>query len=311
MNTLIQEHAIYSRYFAPRGKERLLFLGEQISHRHLRYGDRLIGVIGDAGSGKSSLIQGMFPGLELTNNDDVMNPAKIMQVRDIGIGCSQATTFHIDMRFQMAFTQTYEIVDFITAALDRNRRVVVEHFNLLYPALQVNADIIVGIGEEILVVHPTIFGPHPDNIYGIMHTSLKYRKMAHTVEDIAIHLLEGEFGIEHKHFFSSDVRNGFILRFTEEMPLDFERLARRIQERLAENLPVRYSDETHIMIGDDLVYCTGPRLHLGNTAEVENFRLVPRFIPDSKTQTYCLVGLLRGSAEDVCCLNNFVAESFF
>ena len=84
MRNLIQEYSIYARYFAPRGRERLLFLGEQISQRHLHFRDRLVGIIGDAGSGKSSLIKGMFPGLELTNDDDTLDPRKIMLVRDLG-----------------------------------------------------------------------------------------------------------------------------------------------------------------------------------------------------------------------------------
>ena len=73
----LQQYLISTQYFAPRGKERLIFLGDHISQRHLLYTDRLIGIVGDAGSGKSSLIKGMFPGLELTNDDDIINPRKI------------------------------------------------------------------------------------------------------------------------------------------------------------------------------------------------------------------------------------------
>jgi hypothetical protein len=58
-------------------------------------------------------------------------------------------------------------------------------------------------------------------------------------------------------------------------------------------LPVRYRDESHITIGDSVMYCTGPRLHLSNTEEVEDFTLVRKFIKDEKTDTYCLVGMLR------------------
>ena len=56
-----------------------MFLGEQISHRHLNYSDRLIGIVGDAGAGKSSLIKGMFPGLQLSNDDDIVNPRKMLK----------------------------------------------------------------------------------------------------------------------------------------------------------------------------------------------------------------------------------------
>ena len=61
---------LYSIYFAPRGNERMAELGMQIAQQYLRPMDKLIGIIGDAGSGKSMLVKGMFPGLELTNDDE-------------------------------------------------------------------------------------------------------------------------------------------------------------------------------------------------------------------------------------------------
>lgn len=303
MKNLIQEYSIYARYFAPRGRERLLFLGEQISQRHLHFNDRLVGVIGDAGSGKSSLIKGMFPGLELTNDDDQLDARKIMQIRDLPEDYEHTTTFHIDMRFQMAFTQMHEIVDFVRGALECNRRIIVEHFDLLFPALRMNADLLVGIGEEILVIHPTVFGPKPKVIYDIVHTSLFYRKMAHTVEDITIQLLLEEFGISRRIFYSSDITDGFVLGFNQRVDIDFDKLAQRINERLEENLPIRYHDERHIMVGDDVVTCSGPRLHLRNTSEVKDFKLVKRLIRDIKTNTFYLVGLFGHEEEDVENLN--------
>ena len=292
MGNPIQEYSAFSQYFAPHGRERLLFLGEQIAQRHLTYTDRLIGIVGDAGSGKSSLIRGMFPGLELSNDDDMLNPRKIMQVRDLFEDVQQATTYHIDMRFQTAFTQMFEIVDFVQAALENKRRVIVEHFNLLYPALGVNADLLLGIGEEIIVTRPGIFGPQPQSIYDIVSKSLHYRRVAHTIEDITIMLLTSEFGVQRKAFFTSDMRNGFVLKFYQETELDLEELDRRVKEVIARNLDVCYYDEDHILIGDTIVPCNFPRLHVLNTSEVEKFTLVKRFVPDPKTNTYCIVGVL-------------------
>lgn len=299
MRNLIQEYCVFSQYFAPRGRERLLFLGEQISQRHLSFNDRLIGIVGDAGSGKSSLIKGMFPGVELSNDDDTLNPRKIMQVRELFEDVQEATTYHIDMRFQTAFTQMHEIVDFVKNALARKRRVIVEHFNLLYPALGCNADMIIGIGEEIIVTRPSVFGPEPQSIYEIVHESLKYRKMAHSVEDLTILILNTEFGIDDSLYFSSDMRNGFVLKFVKEIDLDFCKLAKRVKERLAENLFISYYDEDHIMIGDVIVNCNGPRLHVHNTSEIKNFSFVKKFTYDPKTDTYCLVGLLDEDRDNV------------
>ena len=307
MRNLIQEYMVFSEYFAPRGRERLLFLGEQISQRHLHFEDRLIGIVGDAGSGKSSLIKGMFPGPELSNDDDTLNPRKVMQVRDLFESVQDSTTYHIDMRFQTAFTQMHEIVDFVRNALERKRRVIVEHFDLLYPALGKNADIIVGIGGEILVTRPSILGPLPQNIYEIVHASLHYRKMAHTVEDITIRLLLTEFGVDDDWFYSSDMKNGFVLKFSRKVDLDIEKLSDRVHEKLAENLSVSYLDEDHIMLGTDVINCNGPRFHIRNTSEVEYFSFVKKFIEDPKSNTYCLVGLL---SKD-CCMENLNAIHTF
>jgi tRNA A37 threonylcarbamoyladenosine biosynthesis protein TsaE len=305
LQRLIQEYSIYSLYFAPRGRERLLFLGDQICRRHLNFDDKLIGIIGDAGSGKSSLIKGMFPGLELTNDDDRLETHKIMQVRDLEENFAHATTFHMDMRFQLAFTQMHEIVDFVRSAMEHGRRVVVEHFNLLFPVLQTPADIMVGIGEEIIVVRPTVFGPSPQNIYDVVHESLHYRKMAHTVEDITIGLLLHEFGIDHSLFYSSDIKYGFLLRFTEHVDIDFDKLAEEINTIIERALPVCYMDEGHISIGAYVTSCSGPRLHISNTADVTDFRLIKQFIRDDKTDTWCLVGVFGQNEEDACQLNNF------
>ena len=60
----IQSSHIYSTYFAPRGRSRIYTLGMQIAQLYLSPFDQIIGFIGEAGSGKSVLIKGMFPGIE-------------------------------------------------------------------------------------------------------------------------------------------------------------------------------------------------------------------------------------------------------
>ena len=75
---------LYSIYFVPRGNIRMAELGMQIAQQYLRPTDKLIGVIGDAGSGKSMLVKGMFPGLELTNDDEGVNvrPLPLLEMLD-------------------------------------------------------------------------------------------------------------------------------------------------------------------------------------------------------------------------------------
>ena len=71
--SVLQNNHLCSIYFAPRGRDRLYSLGMQIAQQYLTPFDKLIGVIGEAGSGKRVLTKAMFPGLELTNDDNGVN----------------------------------------------------------------------------------------------------------------------------------------------------------------------------------------------------------------------------------------------
>ena len=298
----MQEYCLYCNYLAPKGRERLCFLGEQLSQRHLTFHDRLIGIVGGAGSGKSSLIKGMFPGLSLANDDDGLDQHKIMQVNALPEDLGTTTTFHLDMRFQSAFSQPYQIADFVRAALVRGRRIIVEHFDLLYPALGINADMLIGIGDEIFIVRPNIFGPLPGGVYDIVYASLQRRKAAHTLEHLAIHLLENEFGINENAFYSSDIAGGFVLRFAQKPDIDLNLLEARLKETIAQNLPSAYVDEEHLKVGAFTLHCNGPRIHVNNTSQIGPFKIIKEFIYDEKTATYCLLGLL--DAQDEANLHN-------
>jgi len=292
--SFMQEFLLYSVYLAPRGNERLMILGEQISHRHLSINDRLIGIVGDAGSGKSSLIKGMFPGLELANHDDGISHSKIMQIRDPLGSLSDSATFHMDMRFQMAFTQMHEIVTFVRTALVKRRRVIIEHFDLLYPYLDMNAEILVGIGEEIIIARPTVFGPTPQDIHDIVYPSAKYRKMAHTAEDITMLVIMKEYGMP-RNWDTTDVRKGFVMTFANPPNVNVAELTaleNRVHEIIKEDKPVSYLSEEYIKIGDDHIKCAGPRIHVRSTGEVENFRLMKEIFHDPMRGEYLLVGLV-------------------
>ena len=292
MRNIIHAAMFYSVYFAPRGRGRLLFLGQELSQRHLTFDDKLIGIIGEAGSGKSSLIKGMFPGLELVNDDDRLDSHKVMLIKEQFDSVNETTTFHLDMRFQLAFTQMHEIVSFVKKALDNDRRIIIEHFDLLYPALKINAEIMIGIGEEIIVTRPGVFGPLPKDIYEIVHSSLKYRKMLHSAEDITTMLLEREYGMVHD-WKNSDVRRGFVLVFDEKPDINLEELEKNVLGIIDSHIDVAYYDELHIKFGDyEPVKCNGPRIHVSNTEEIENFRLLKDFTFDRLNNTYSLVGLI-------------------
>lgn len=285
----MQRSHLYSVLLCPRGAVRLADQGAQIAQMYLSPYDRLIGVIGESGSGKSILIKGMFPGLELTNDDEGVNvrPLPLMNLDDTGFFSPH--TYHVDIRFEMAFYQAHELASAIMEAVSRKKRVIVEHFDLIYPHLDMNAHLLLGLGEEIIITRPNVFGPEPDYIKDIVFLSFPTRRMAHTAEDLT------EFSlIDHRvfHYEHSDVRSGFILSFHDRPNLDLRKVEEEVLSLIDEDLPISYVDDTHVMIGDQRHYCTGPRLHMKSTGGVKNFHIYPEFVVEPISGEHQMIGLV-------------------
>lgn len=296
----LDDRCLYSVYFAPRGAVRITEMGMHIAQRHLHAFDRLVGIVGEAGSGKSILLRGMFPGLELSNDDNGVNvrPLPILDLEASGF--YQPHTYHIDMRFEMAFTQIHVLADAVRDAILRGKRVVVEHFELLYPHIEMNAELLIGIGEDIIVTRPTLFGPEPQDIADIVHKSIIYRRMAHTAEDLVEHCLKRFCKDPYTH---SDVRHGFVLEFDTCPQIDIAMLEGWVRGQIEKDLPVCYVDDEHIRFGDIMHHCTGPRMHIKSTGMIENFRMLQEIKFDPIAEKYLLVGLVGEPTKDIRDLN--------
>ncbi len=282
---------VYAAYYAPRGSPRLYMLAGELSQRYLLPTDLLVGVIGPEGSGKSTLIKGLFPGLELTNDDDGVNVKTAPLYGFSPDDYFSGHTFHIDARYELAFRQKYEIVDCIKNAVAHGRRVVIEHFDIIFPALGYNAQIIFGVGEEIIVARPSVFGPRPDNIKSVVDRTIKFRRMAHSAEDIAWMILAQDY-----HFtppiFHSDVKHGFVIRFAEKPTIDIEELEAKVKAVIAADIPIGQKGEQKIDVGGNVIACTGPRTHVKRSGQIENFRLIKEYKHDLITNEYMLVGVV-------------------
>jgi hypothetical protein len=282
----------YASYYAPRGRPRLAELGSLIGQRYLTPGDQLIGIIGEPGIGKSSVIRGMFPGLELTNDDSQINVRPVPIIQMYREGNFRAFTFHIDAHFESAFVNMYEIAEAIRAALKQEKRIVVEHFDMLHPVLGINAQCLIGIGDEIIVSRPNFFGPFPEDIKKKLEGTAIYRKMAHSAEDITSMILEREFGFEHPQV-HSDVADGFVIELSRKWEkLDVEALERRVKQVIDADVPISYANENHIKIDAALYPCAGPRIHVSRSAEIQNFRLLKKLVYDEINDLFCLVGIV-------------------
>lgn len=299
---------LYSIYFAPRGNVRMGELGMQIAQQYLRPMDKLIGIVGEAGAGKSMMVKGMFPGLELTNDDEGVNirPLPLLELVDDPLAMIKKSgmslfatphTYHIDIRFEQGFTPLPKLAEAITTALDKGKRVVVEHFDLVYPFLKtpesenrpINADLIIGIGEEVIVTRPDLFGPVPQDIYNIVSKSIKYRKMVHSAEDITCYFLSHGLPKNYEH---ADIKHGFLLCFKEKPMVSLEMLEKKVNAVIEENLPISFYDDDHITIGDNIVTCAAPRNHVKSTGEIEDFKLIKEIPYDPVRKCYLVVGMV-------------------
>ena len=289
-----QTSHILSSYFAPRGHNRMYALGMQLAQLYLSPFDKLIGIIGEAGSGKSALIRGMFPGLELTNDDDGVYVRPLPLLDQGGIGYFAPHTYHVDIRFENGFTQMSVLADAIVEALQNGKRVIVEHFDLVYPLLGFNANLLIGVGEQVMISRPTIFGPEPKEIRDSVYESLSYRLMAHTAEDLCEFCMPKAELARCGH---DDVRHGFVISFPNKAPeFDIQELEQKVQTLINEDLPITYMDNHHVYIGDQIHPCTGPRIHVRRTGDIRNFPLLHHFIYDRFGKRHLLVGCVGDGA---------------
>ena len=290
-DTTHRETLVYATYYAPHGRVRLYEVARELSSKFLSPSDLLIGIIGAEGSGKSTLIKGLFPGLELTNDDDGINVQPTPLYHFSPGDPFSGHTFHIDVRYELAFHQVYEIVEAVNNAISHHRRVIVEHFDLLYGALGYNAQVIFGIGEEIIVARPTVFGPFPKSIKSIVHRTIKFRRMAHSAEDLTYHIIKKQYRyiLASGH---SDVKQGFVLTFPHKPDIDLAELERKVLAVIAQDVPITPVGEDRISIGPDAMPCTGTRTHVQSSGLIENYRLLKDFKFDPITKEYYLVGLV-------------------
>ncbi len=178
----------------------------------------------------------------------------------------------------------------------RGKRIIIEHFDLIYPLLGVNANLLIGVGEQIVITRPNLFGPLPQDLCEIVYPSLAYRLMAHSAEDLCEYAMTQEQMLACSH---GDIRHGFVLEFNEHQPdIDIPALEARVNELIRADLPIDYYDESHILLGGVQHYCTGPRTHVRSTGRIIGFRLLDHFIYDHFHKTYMLVGCVGDDSEE-------------
>lgn len=113
--------------------------------------------------------------------------------------------------------------------------------------------------------------------------------MAHTLEDLCVHFMGDGYAQDGPR---SDVRHGFVLEFEEKPDIDLYELEEKVRGAVAKDLSVSYYDEKHVQIGDWILECLGPRMHVSSTGKIEDFTLVKEYPVDPRTGYYMLIGLM-------------------
>ncbi|HPW18966.1 MAG TPA: alanine-tRNA synthetase second additional domain-containing protein [Candidatus Aminicenantes bacterium] len=295
--TVHRETLLYATYYAPRGSYRLYMVAAELAQKYLTPTDLLIGIMGAEGSGKSTLIKGLFPGLELTNDDEGINVRPTPLYEFDPADPFSGHTFHIDARYELAFRQRHEVAEAVLKAVSHNRRVVVEHFDLVFEALGHNAQLLIGIGEEIIVARPTVFGPLPQAIKSVVDRTIRFRLMAHSAEDITCMVLAEDYKMPFPPL-HSDIRQGFVLNFKERPAVDLDELERKVKDIIAKDVPLAPSGENTLAIGEKSMPCTGTRTHVTSSGKIENFRLLKEYRYDHISKEYYVIGLVGKRGEE-------------
>lgn len=267
----------------------MMELGMKITQMYLNPFDRIIGIIGAKDSGKSMLIKGMFPGIQLVESDDEFDIRNMPLLTADDVGFYTPRTFHVDVRAAMKYVPLKKIAQAILDVTSKKKRVIVEHFEILYPVLKQNADLLIGIGEEVIVTRPSLFGPLPGNIAEIVDASLIYRKMAHSAEELYGYCVKD---FERPKYTRSDIKHGFAINYVDRPNFDLAEVEEKIQELIRQDLPIVPYDEEHIKIGDYVAHCTGPKMHVASTGQIENFSMLKKFYHDEKFNEYVVAGIV-------------------
>ena len=147
------------------------------------------------------------------------------------------------------------------------------------------------------MARPNVFGPDPTAIKDIVHRTVKYRKMAHSAEDITSLILSRDYGIPIPQL-HSDVKHGFVIGFTQPPGIDLAKLEADVKAVIAKDLTITPVDEDHIRIGDDVIECTGVRTHVSSSGLIESFRLLPELRYNPIDQEHLLVGIVGNEQEE-------------
>ena len=116
---------ILSSYYAPRGHQRMFLLGMQLAQQYLRPTDKLIGIIGHSGSGKSSLLRLITRELKATSGQVIVAGQDLTKLRNGKVPYLRRQIGCVFQDFKLLPDKTvYENVAFALECIGKRRAVI-------------------------------------------------------------------------------------------------------------------------------------------------------------------------------------------
>ena len=159
-----------------------------------------------------------------------------------------------------------------------------EHFDLLYPTLKMNAHVLVGIGQEVIIARRAFSAPSGRD-QAVVFKSL-HPEDGPSAEDVPSISLKG---------WAYRRRKGTAMSAAALSSITASGLAElALAERAGQGddrpgSTINPAGNRKITIGEMSLHCTGPR-HVRSTGEIKNFRLGKEYLRDPLTGIYSIVG---------------------
>ena len=278
MNDLL----FFSVYFSPRDPAGMQRLGNRLAQRHLMPLDRLIGIIGDKACGKSSFTRGMFPGVELMDETEGYDPTVVSGLELSKSLFYNKQTYHAVVSEELTESQLEEFAQCVFNLLDNDKRVIVENFERLYPYLKLNAQLLIGIGGEIIATRPNVFGPEPEMVAKNVYRTLKNRRLAYGAQLLTQKVITRMLP-DGVSFDQGNIKQGFVLEFEKKPDINIDEVERQVNQMIAENAEIAGS-----------VAETGMRMYCERAGEIGSCSLIKELSQNPINMRYQLIGSVGG-----------------
>jgi hypothetical protein len=90
----------------------------------------------------------------------------------------------------------------------------------------------------------------------------------------------------------SDIRHGFVIGFDKEPDISIKELEQKVLTIIEQDLPIEPGKGNFVILAGQHIACTGKRIHVKSSRQIEGFRLLKNYVHDPISRQYLLVGIV-------------------